>query len=88
VVIATGPFQTPRVPSFASDLAPHAFQTHSRDYRRPSDLPHGTVLVVGGGNTGYEIAAELSATSGPPRHWRTPNAATSEARRPRPVLVA
>jgi putative flavoprotein involved in K+ transport len=62
VVIATGPFQTPRVPRFASQLAPDVFQTHSVDYRRPSDLPDGTVLVVGGGNTGYQIATELSAT--------------------------
>ncbi|HET7046704.1 MAG TPA: NAD(P)-binding domain-containing protein [Solirubrobacteraceae bacterium] len=62
VVIATGPFQTPRVPHFAAQLAPEVFQTHSRDYRRPSDLPDGTVLVVGGGNTGYQIATELSAT--------------------------
>ncbi len=62
VVIATGPFQTPRVPSFASQLAPDVFQTHSFEYRRPSDLPDGTVLVVGGGNTGYQIATELSAT--------------------------
>jgi putative flavoprotein involved in K+ transport len=62
VVIATGPFQTPRVPSFASRLASEVFQTHSVDYRRPSDLPDGTALVVGGGNTGYQIATELSAT--------------------------
>jgi putative flavoprotein involved in K+ transport len=62
VVIATGPFQTPRVPRFASQLAPEVFQSHSRDYRRPSDLPDGTVLVVGGGNTGYQLATELSAT--------------------------
>jgi putative flavoprotein involved in K+ transport len=61
-VIATGPFKTPRVPSFASQLAPDVFQTHSFEYRRPSDLPDGTVLVVGGGNTGYQIATELSAT--------------------------
>lgn len=62
VVIATGPFQTPRVPSFASQLLPEVFEAHSLDYRRPSDLPDGTVLVVGGGNTGYQIATELSAT--------------------------
>ncbi len=62
VVIATGPFQTPRVPSFASQLSPDVVQTHSLDYRRPSDVPDGTVLVVGGGNTGYQIATELSAT--------------------------
>jgi putative flavoprotein involved in K+ transport len=62
VVIATGPFQTPRMPSFASQLAPEVFQTHSLGYLRSSDLPDGTALVVGGGNTGYQIAIELSAT--------------------------
>ncbi|HXR67054.1 MAG TPA: hypothetical protein VN712_00295, partial [Dermatophilaceae bacterium] len=50
------------VPSFASQLVPEVFQTHSLDYRRPSDVPDGTVLVVGGGNTGYQIATELSGT--------------------------
>jgi putative flavoprotein involved in K+ transport len=62
VVIAAGPFQTPRIPSFAGQLAPEVFQTHSLGYRRSSDLPDGAVLVVGGGNTGYQIAIELSAT--------------------------
>jgi putative flavoprotein involved in K+ transport len=62
VVIATGPFQTPRLPSFSSELATEVFQTHSVDYRVPGDVPAGTVLVVGGGNTGYQIAAELSQT--------------------------
>jgi putative flavoprotein involved in K+ transport len=62
VVIATGPFQVPRVPAFAGELAPDLFQAHSTAYRRPSDVPEGTVLVVGGGNTGFQIAAELAAT--------------------------
>ena len=62
VVVATGPFQTPNVPPFARDLAPDVFQTHSTGYMRPGDLPPGIVLVVGGGNTGYQIAKELSAT--------------------------
>jgi putative flavoprotein involved in K+ transport len=62
VVVATGPFQTPRVPDFASELAPEVFQTHSAGYRVASDVPQGTVLLVGGGNTGYQIAAELSST--------------------------
>ena len=35
---------------------------HSTGYRRPRDIPAGTVLVVGGGNTGFQIAAELAAT--------------------------
>jgi putative flavoprotein involved in K+ transport len=62
VVVATGPFQVPRVPTFAADLAPEVFQAHSTGYRKPSDLPEGTVLVIGGGNTGFQIAEELAAT--------------------------
>jgi len=62
VVVATGPFQTPNVPAVAGDLAPSVFQTHSTGYGRPSDVPPGTVLVAGGGNTGYQIAKELSST--------------------------
>jgi len=62
VVVATGPFQVPRVPAFASALAPDVFQVHSTGYQRPSDVPEGTVVVVGGGNTGFQIAKELSTT--------------------------
>jgi putative flavoprotein involved in K+ transport len=62
VVVATGPFQVPHVPALADGLAPDVYQTHSTGYRRPADLPEGTVLVVGGGNTGFQIAKELSAT--------------------------
>jgi putative flavoprotein involved in K+ transport len=50
------------VPTFAADLASDVIQMHSTGYRRPSDVPVGTVLVVGGGNTGFQIAKELSAT--------------------------
>jgi putative flavoprotein involved in K+ transport len=62
VVIATGPFQVPFVPKIADDLAPDVFQIHSTRYRAPTDLPDGPVLVAGGGNTGFQIAEELSAT--------------------------
>ncbi len=62
VVVATGPFQVPNVPAFAAELAPEVIQMPSTDYRNPSDLPHGTALVVGGGNTGFQIAEELSTT--------------------------
>jgi putative flavoprotein involved in K+ transport len=62
VVVATGPFQTPFIPEFASRLSLEVFQVHSTGYQRPSDLPEGAVLVVGGGNTGFQIAKELSAT--------------------------
>jgi putative flavoprotein involved in K+ transport len=62
VVVATGPFQTPFVPKLAEQLDRDVWQAHSTGYRRPSDVPEGTVLVVGGGNTGFQIAKELSAT--------------------------
>ena len=62
VVVATGPFQAPIVPSLAAELSPDVFQTHSAGYRRPDEVPAGTVVVVGGGNTGFQISKELSAT--------------------------
>jgi putative flavoprotein involved in K+ transport len=62
VVVATGPFQSPFTPELAQKLSGDVFQTHATGYRRPSDVPVGTLLVVGGGNTGFQIAKELSAT--------------------------
>ena len=59
VVVATGPFQMPFIPPIASGLAPEVMQWHSTGYLRPAQLPDGPVVVVGGGNTGYQIAAEL-----------------------------
>ena len=61
VVIATGPFQTPFVPRIAEDLGGDVVQMHSARYRSPESVPEGRVLVVGGGNTGFQIAGELSA---------------------------
>ncbi len=62
VVIATGPFQVPFVPPIADELDPAVLQLHSTQYRTPGDIPDGPVLVVGGGNTGFQIAAELSGS--------------------------
>jgi putative flavoprotein involved in K+ transport len=62
VVVATGPFQSPYLPKLAERLGGDVVQTHAVGYRRPDEVPPGTVLVVGGGNTGYQIAKELSAT--------------------------
>jgi putative flavoprotein involved in K+ transport len=62
VVIATGPFQVPRVPAIAERLDPGIVQLNSTAYRSPDQLPDGRVLVVGGGNTGFQIAEELSRT--------------------------
>jgi putative flavoprotein involved in K+ transport len=62
VVVATGPFQRPRVPEIAERLDPSVRQLHSSEYRRPEDVPAGPVLVVGGGNSGFQIAEELAGT--------------------------
>jgi putative flavoprotein involved in K+ transport len=62
VVVATGPFQTPRIPAIAGQLAGDVTQLHSADYRTPDLLPAGRVLVVGGGNTGFQIAEELAGS--------------------------
>lgn len=62
VVVATGPFQAPYVPRLSEKLSADLFQTHAVGYRKPGGVPEGTVLVVGGGNTGFQIAKELSAT--------------------------
>lgn len=59
VVVATGPFQVPYTPPLATGLHGDVVQVHSSSYRSPDDLPAGTTLVVGGGNTGFQIAAEL-----------------------------
>src|SRR3954449_5377855 len=62
VVIATGPFQVPRVPGIATGLHDSVVHFHSSAYRTPAAMPPGPALVVGGGNTGFQIAEELSAT--------------------------
>ena len=62
VVVATGPFQTPFIPQIASDFDASVVQLHSVDYRNPDSVPNGKVLVVGGANTGCQIALELSDT--------------------------
>jgi putative flavoprotein involved in K+ transport len=63
VVVATGPFQTPHIPTLADRLDPDVRQLHSAEYRNPTQLPgDGRVLVVGAANSGLQIAAELAAT--------------------------
>ena len=58
VVAATGPFQRPIIPPvIPDDAAIH--QIHSSAYRNPDQLPEGSVLVVGAGSSGVQIADEL-----------------------------
>ena len=60
VVVASGAYHNPRVPAFAAELDPGILQMHSSDYRNPSQLHEGDVLVIGAGNSGAEIALEAS----------------------------
>lgn len=60
VVVATGPFQTPALPAEARAGTVH--QLHSSSYRQANQLVPGSVLVVGGGNSGAQIAVELAET--------------------------
>jgi putative flavoprotein involved in K+ transport len=60
VVVASGAYQRPRVPAFAAELDPGLVQLHSSEYRDPSQLQEGGVLVVGAANSGAEIALEVS----------------------------
>jgi putative flavoprotein involved in K+ transport len=62
VVVATGAYQSPRIPAFASAFDPGIVQLHSSAYRDPSQLREGGVLVVGAGNSGAEIAVQVSRT--------------------------
>lgn len=60
VVVATGGYQSPRIPSLAGAIGSGIEQLHSSAYRSPAALPEGPVLVVGSGNSGVQIAAELA----------------------------
>jgi putative flavoprotein involved in K+ transport len=83
VVLATGGYQAAFVPDFAGELDTGILQLHSSDYRRPSQLRDGDVLVVGAANSGAEIALEASATH---RTWLSGRHPGSEPTRPGTVV--
>jgi len=59
VVIATGLYQKPKIPSFSADLSTRITQLHSGEYRNPRQIPPGAVLVVGSAQSGCQITEEL-----------------------------
>lgn len=65
VVVATGGQRLPYTPAFASDLDPGIRQLHSDDYRNPSQLQPGPVLVVGASHSGADLALEASEAEHP-----------------------
>lgn len=60
VIVATGPFQKPFTPKFSKQLSDDVFQIHSAHYKNPTQLKEGSVLIVGAGNSGVQIATELA----------------------------
>jgi putative flavoprotein involved in K+ transport len=59
VVLSTGAYQRPHRPPTAASLPRELTQLDAEDYRSPSELPAGPVLVIGSGQTGCQIAEEL-----------------------------
>ena len=59
-VVASGVMQKPFVPGFAPELDRRIRQLHSNDYRNPSQLHGGSVLVVGASHSGADIAYEAA----------------------------
>jgi putative flavoprotein involved in K+ transport len=59
VVVATGLFQSHRIPAYSANLPSSITQYNSGRYRNPEMLPSGAVLVAGSGQSGCQIAEEL-----------------------------
>ena len=59
VVMATGLYQTPKIPHLGRDFPAAIRQLHSDGYRNPEQLLPGAVLVVGSAQSGAQIAEEL-----------------------------
>jgi len=62
VVLANGGFQKPIIPAMAKNLSSAIQQFSPESYKNPSQIPPGTVVVVGDGATGRDIASELAAS--------------------------
>lgn len=61
LIVATGPFHTPYTPRFHNRIADDIYQTHSNTYKNPEQLQDGATLIVGGGDSGFQITNEISA---------------------------
>ena len=62
VVVATGAFQQPKIPSFSAEILESVYQIATSEYRNPDRVPQGKVLIVGSGQSGCQIAEELNSS--------------------------
>ena len=60
VVSATGTWGKPFIPAYPGQQLFQGIQLHSADYRTPQRFAGQRVLIVGGGNSGAQILAEVS----------------------------
>jgi putative flavoprotein involved in K+ transport len=60
VVVAAGAYQRPTPPQLAGAAPSDVLQLHTSEYRGPAQLATGGVLIVGGGQSGCQIADELN----------------------------
>ena len=65
VVLASGGYNVPSVPAVSASLPPDVEQITPFDYRDPSQLPDGGVLVVGASATGAQLADEIHRSGRP-----------------------
>ena len=60
IIIASGPFHTPFIPACHQAISPETKQIHSCDYRNPQQLIAGDTIVVGAGDSGFQILQEIA----------------------------
>ena len=59
VVIASGVMHYPKIPQFSKNISNTVLQIHAGNYRNPSKIPEGAIVVVGGGRSGCQIVEDL-----------------------------
>jgi putative flavoprotein involved in K+ transport len=72
VISATGTWSRPFLPAVPGSGIFSGRQLHTVHYRRPTDFAGQRVIVVGGGNSGAQIAADLALTGDVEVTWATP----------------
>ncbi len=60
VIVAVGSFHKPLIPSLSQKVNKNITQIHSSQYKNSEQLSEGAVLIVGGGNSGIQIATDLN----------------------------
>ena len=59
VVIASGIQNQKVIPDFSTEIPSSVFQLHSSEYKNESQLPDGSTLVIGSGQSGAQITQDL-----------------------------